>query len=49
MKNDFINEYKDGFIGIFEFLDDPYHIALKDNAVPVIYPPLGYKVVLRRL
>ncbi|GFU78976.1 transposon Ty3-I Gag-Pol polyprotein [Trichonephila clavipes] len=27
------------FTGVGEFPNEPYHIALKDNAVPVIHPP----------
>ncbi|GBL80157.1 Transposon Ty3-I Gag-Pol polyprotein [Araneus ventricosus] len=38
-KNELIKQYKDVFIGTGEFPDEPYHITLKDNAIPVIHPP----------
>lgn len=38
-KNELINLYKDVFTGTGEFPDEPYHITLKENAVPVIHPP----------
>ncbi|GFV16547.1 hypothetical protein TNCV_4417361 [Trichonephila clavipes] len=38
-KNELIKHYKDVFTGVGEFPNEPYHITLKDNAVPVIHPP----------
>ncbi|GBO09304.1 Retrovirus-related Pol polyprotein from transposon 17.6 [Araneus ventricosus] len=38
-KNELIKQYKDVFTGTGEFPDEPYHITLKDNAIPVIHPP----------
>ncbi|GBO34667.1 Transposon Tf2-6 polyprotein [Araneus ventricosus] len=38
-KNELIKQYKDVFTGTGEFPDEPYHITLKDNAIPVINPP----------
>ncbi|GBO35876.1 hypothetical protein AVEN_155832-1 [Araneus ventricosus] len=38
-KNELIKQYKDVFPGTGEFPDEPYHITLKDNAIPVIHPP----------
>ncbi|GFX62026.1 uncharacterized protein K02A2.6 [Trichonephila clavipes] len=38
-KNELIKQYKDVFTGVGEFPNEPYHITLKDNAVPVIHPP----------
>ncbi|GBO42922.1 hypothetical protein AVEN_170139-1, partial [Araneus ventricosus] len=37
-KNELIKQYKDVFTGTGEFPDEPYHITLKDNAIPVIHP-----------
>ncbi|GBN11898.1 Transposon Ty3-I Gag-Pol polyprotein [Araneus ventricosus] len=38
-KNELIKQYKDVFTGTGEFPDEPYHITLKVNAIPVIHPP----------
>ncbi|GFV31885.1 transposon Tf2-6 polyprotein [Trichonephila clavipes] len=37
-KNELIKQNKDVFTGVGEFPNEPYHIPLKDNAVPVIHP-----------
>ncbi|GFU14317.1 uncharacterized protein TNCV_3491281 [Trichonephila clavipes] len=37
-KNELIKQYKDVFTGEGEFPNEPYHITLKDNAVPAIHP-----------
>ncbi|GFT45669.1 transposon Tf2-9 polyprotein [Nephila pilipes] len=37
--NELIKQYKDVFKGIGGFPNEPYHITLKDNSVPVIHPP----------
>ncbi|GFT28159.1 uncharacterized protein K02A2.6 [Trichonephila clavipes] len=37
-KNELIKQYKDVFTGVGEFPNEPYHITLRDNAVPVIHP-----------
>ncbi|XP_035226802.1 uncharacterized protein LOC118199115 [Stegodyphus dumicola] len=34
-----IHKYKDVFTGTGQFPDEPYHITLKDDAIPVIHPP----------
>ncbi|GFX14007.1 uncharacterized protein TNCV_612121 [Trichonephila clavipes] len=36
-KNELIKQNKDVFNGVEEFPNEPFHITLKDNAVPVIY------------
>ncbi|GFX42229.1 uncharacterized protein TNCV_4310641 [Trichonephila clavipes] len=38
-KNELIKQYKDIFTGVGEFPNEPYHITLKDNAVPVCNSP----------
>ncbi|CAL1296652.1 unnamed protein product [Larinioides sclopetarius] len=38
-KIELIKQYNDVFTGTGEFPDEPYHISLKDNAIPVIHPP----------
>ncbi|GFT79133.1 transposon Tf2-9 polyprotein [Trichonephila clavipes] len=42
-----IEQYKDVFTGVGEFPNEPYHITLKDNAVPVIHPPRRVPLALQ--
>ncbi|GFY26270.1 transposon Ty3-I Gag-Pol polyprotein [Trichonephila clavipes] len=44
-KNELIKQYKNVFTGVGEFPNEPYHITLKDNAVPVIHPPRRVRFV----
>ncbi|GFT06271.1 uncharacterized protein K02A2.6 [Trichonephila clavipes] len=46
-KNELIKQYKDVFTGVGEFPNEPYHITLKDNAVPVIHPPRRVPLALQ--
>ncbi|GFY01309.1 uncharacterized protein K02A2.6 [Trichonephila clavipes] len=46
-KNELIKQYKDVFTGVGEFPYEPYHITLKDNAVPVIHPPRRVPLTLQ--
>ncbi|GFS57020.1 transposon Ty3-I Gag-Pol polyprotein [Trichonephila clavipes] len=47
-KNELIKQYKDVFTGVGEFSNEPYHITLKDNAVPVIHPPRRVPLALQK-
>ncbi|GFU11707.1 retrovirus-related Pol polyprotein from transposon 297 [Trichonephila clavipes] len=46
-KNELIKQYKDVFTGVGEFPNEPYHITLKDNAVPVIHSPRRVPLALQ--
>ncbi|GFU55875.1 transposon Ty3-I Gag-Pol polyprotein [Trichonephila clavipes] len=46
-KNELIAQYKDVISGVGEFPNESYHITLKDNAVPVIYPPRRVPLALQ--
>ncbi|GFU92980.1 retrovirus-related Pol polyprotein from transposon 17.6 [Trichonephila clavipes] len=46
-KNELIKQYKDVFTGVGEFPNEPYHITLKDNAVPGIHPPRRVSLALQ--
>ncbi|GFV24330.1 transposon Tf2-6 polyprotein [Trichonephila clavipes] len=46
-KNELIKHYKDVFTGVGGFPNEPYHITLKDNAVPVIHPPRRVPLALQ--
>ncbi|GFX79803.1 transposon Ty3-I Gag-Pol polyprotein [Trichonephila clavipes] len=45
-ENELLKQYKDVFTGVGEFPNEPYHITLKDNAVPVIHPPIRVPLAL---
>ncbi|GFW98857.1 transposon Ty3-I Gag-Pol polyprotein [Trichonephila clavipes] len=46
-KNELIKQYKDVFTEVGVFPNEPYHITLKDNAVPVIHPPRRVSLALQ--
>ncbi|GFX75387.1 transposon Ty3-I Gag-Pol polyprotein [Trichonephila clavipes] len=46
-KNELIKQYKDVFTGVGEFPNEPYHITLKEHAVPVIHPPRRVPLALQ--
>ncbi|GFT02203.1 transposon Ty3-I Gag-Pol polyprotein [Trichonephila clavipes] len=46
-KNELIKQFKDVFTGVGEFPNEPYHITLKGNAVPVIHPPRRVPLTLQ--
>ncbi|GFX09398.1 transposon Ty3-I Gag-Pol polyprotein [Trichonephila clavipes] len=46
-KNELIKQYTDVFTGVGEFPNEPYHITLKYNAVPVIHPPRRVPLALQ--
>ncbi|GFV25633.1 uncharacterized protein K02A2.6 [Trichonephila clavipes] len=46
-KNELIVQYKDVISGVGEFPNESYHITLKNNAVPVIYPPRRVPLALQ--
>ncbi|GFV75164.1 uncharacterized protein K02A2.6 [Trichonephila clavipes] len=46
-KIELIKQYKDVFTGVGEFPNEPYHITLKDNAVPLIHPPRRVPLALQ--
>ncbi|GFX07565.1 uncharacterized protein K02A2.6 [Trichonephila clavipes] len=46
-KNELIKQYKDIFTGVGEFTNEPYHITLKENAVPIIHPPRRVPLVFQ--